>query len=211
MKNSTKISAVITAALLVLQTSPVLAVATAPTTIPISANIDQVLDLGITVMERVNNQNVGPVTAMNHGTLVRSNNPTTGQANALRGKEFRVFAGMNTSGRRYQLTQTHSGMTSGTNTLPNAMVVAGAVASSDGSGNDNITGDVITAPRSARGTDVVIYTSNTTGQAAVAEFVYGLSGGNPDGSAPFAGWVPIPPDQPSGSYTGTVVFTLTTL
>lgn len=211
MKNLTKITAFAVAALLVLTASPAMAVSTSTTPTQITATVDQVLALDVKIFERQGSSNVGPVTAMNHGTLVRSTNATTGAANALRGKEFRIFAGMNTSGRQYQLTQTHAGLSSGTNTLPNAMVVAGAVASSDGSGTDNITGDILTTARSARGTDVVIYTSNSQGQAATAEIVYGLSGGNADGSAPFAGWQPIPPDQASGTYSGTVTFTLTTL
>jgi hypothetical protein len=183
----------------------------------VSAAVDSVLELGIGIREELtgNPLTLGTteLTAMNHGTLVRSSNPDTGAANALRGKAFHVFLGANTSSRQYQITSTMNALTGAGGTLPRALGVFPGVATSDGSGlpAGDIPGDALFSAQDAVGANKVLYTSNPAGQGAVVDIIYGLSGGNADLTLPFPGWEPVPPGQAPGTYSTTVIYTLSTL
>lgn len=174
--------------------------------VPVTASVDQVLTLDMTIVPENPDGTLSttPVTSMPY-TLVRDG------SNALAGNvAYHVFLGANTSARPYFINSTVGNLVSGANTLPNAWGVFPVQATSDGTAD--ITGDSLAADQSAVGTDKRIYDSNTAGSGAVLELVYGISGGNADGSAPFTGWQPIPPDQASGTYTASpaLTFTLTT-
>lgn len=179
----------------------------------ITATVDDILTLGITIVPEIAPGNLGsPVTSMDHGTLVRDSSPT-GEAFALRGKAFHVFLGSNTSGKRYEITSDMSPMKSGANQLPDALGVFPAQAHRGDPAQTDITGDDLLpgGPQSALGFSKVLYRSNPEGQASVVELVYALSGGNADGSKPFTTWTPVAPDQAAGTYVSTISFTLTTL
>ena len=210
MKNLTK---VVTAFVIVFSAaSPsAFAVTTSLPATQISATVDTVLSLGMTIKEETSPSPLtfGPaVTSMDHGTLIRSNDVTTGAPNALRGKAFHVWLGANTSGRPYTITSTMNAMTSGANTLPHALGVFGADAlKGDGTSAGGTL--VSTAGVDAVGTGKLLYTSSAAAPAATIQLVYGLSGGLAGGGSPFTGWVPVPPDQAPGTYSTTVTFTLT--
>ncbi len=210
MKQLTKIVALIAAILFAGSPSALAVTATTPAT-SISATVDQVLSLGITIKEEIS---PGPppvfgpvVTSMNHGTLIRSNNITTGEPNALRGKAFHVFLGANTSGRPYTITSTMAAMSNGATVLPRALGVF-PIQATTGDGITTI-GGTLASSQDAVGTGKLLYTSTAAGPSGVLELVYGLSGGNADGSSPFTGWAPIPPGQLSGTYASTITYTLT--
>jgi hypothetical protein len=172
--------------------------------VPVTASVDQVLTLDMTIVPENADGTLGsPVTSMPY-TLVRNG------SNALGGnKAYHVFLGSNTSSRPYFINSTVGALASGSNTLPNAWGVFPVQATD---GTSDITGDTLATKQSAIGTNKRIYDSNSAGKGSVIELVYGISGGNADGSAPFTGWAPIPPDQASGTYTASpaLTFTLTT-
>ena len=175
----------------------------------VSASVDSVLSLDMSILPEIDTvaHTLGsPVQSMSFGTLARSTDPVTGLPNALRGAvPFHVFLGSNSSGRPYKITSTVGPLTGTGGDISSAFGVFPVVASSNGLGLDNITGDVLIAKRAAVGT-YDLYTSNTLGTGAVIETVYGISGG-PLASA-FPGWVGIGPAQATGTYTTTVSFTI---
>jgi hypothetical protein len=198
----------LTFALVLGQSSAVFAgTSTPPTTaLPVTASIDQVLTLDMTVKPALVGGGFGAAVTSMPYTLVRNG------SNALGGdKAYHVFLGTNTSGRAYTVTSTVGALVSGANTLPNAWGVFPAPVTD---GAVDIVGDTpLAAAASAIGTNKLVYSSNTAGKGAVIELVYGISGGVPVGQpTPFTGWTAIPPDQASGTYTASpaLTFTLTT-
>ena len=191
--------------------------------IQIKTYVDETLTISATVKadDPVTKLPTGPALgSMDHGTLVRSES-TDGEhiPYALRGKAFHVFVGVNTSGRRYTLTSTMAPMTSGRDTLPRALGVFGIQATNGQNPNPLPIGGTFAVDNTgadAVGTDKLLYTSATTGKGGVIELVYGLSGGKPKDAQgnvvlPFPGWEPVPPDQLTGHYSSSVVFTVTLL
>ncbi len=203
MKKST---IALTLALALGYSAPVFAGSTVSTaSVPVTAAVDQVLTLDMTIKPENPDGSLGAAVTSMPYTLVRNGN------NALAGnKAYHVFLGANTSSRAYKIESTAGSLVSSGNTLPNAWGVF-PVSATDGVAD--ITGDTLTTKQSAIGVAKKIYDSNTAGKGAVLELVYGISGGNADGSLPFTGWTPIPPDQASGTYTASpaLTFTLTTL
>ena len=175
----------------------------------VSAGVDAILSLDMTIkpeIDLVTHALGATVGSMSFGDLVRSTDPATGLPNALRGAvPFHVFLGANSSGRAYKITSTVTSLTGTGGNISGGFGVFLVVASSDGSGVDNITGDTLIAKRAAVGT-YDLYTSNTAGTGAVIETVYGISGG-PLASA-FPGWVGISPAQATGTYSSTVSYTI---
>lgn len=211
MKQLTKIVALIVAILFTGSPSAFAVTATTPAT-SISATVDQVLSLAIAIREETSASPLtfGPVvTSMDHGPLVRSNN-ADGEPNALRGKAFHVWLGVNTSGRPYTITSTMAAMSNGATELPHALGVFPIQATAGGTPAPGPSiGGTLASFQDAVGTGKLLYTSTAAGSAGVIELVYGLSGGNADASLPFPGWAPVPPGQLSGTYTSTVTYTLT--
>ncbi len=202
MKNAVKVLMV---TLLMSYTGLAFAASTTTADVPVSATLDQVLVLDMTIRPETATPGVfgAPVTSMNY-TLTRNGN------NAIGGNvAYHVWLGANTSGRAYHIDSTVGDLVSGANTLPHAWGLF-PVSATD-SVND-IPNDTLTTAQYAAGTNKRIYDSNAAGAGAVLELVYGISGGNADGSAPFTGWQPIGPGQTSGTYTASpaLTFTLTT-
>ena len=210
MKQLTKIVALIAAILFAVSPSAFAVTTSTPAT-SISATVDQVLSLAMTIKEETSASPLtfGPaVTVMNHGTLVRPTNPD-GTPGALRGKAFHVWLGVNTSGRPYTITSTMAAMTNGATTLPPALGVFPGAAANNGATPPVAIGGTQVAAQDAVGTGKLLYTSSAAGPSGVIELVYGLSGGLAGGALPFPTWQPIPPGQLSGTYTSTITFTLT--
>ncbi len=176
----------------------------------ISAVVDDQLSLDMTIVQEINGHiNPTPLSSMDFGTLLRSSD-SSGRPFALRGSTvFHVYLGANSGGRSYKVTSTMAPLVSSGVSLPNAAGVAPVAASPDGDPSHDIPGDVLAPTQEAVGTNKTLYTSNSFGDAAVLEFVYFISGGNADGSAPFSGWQPIPPGQAGGTYSTSVTFTIT--
>ena len=198
-----KTAALLSLALLMAAPSVVAAAGSTPNT-PVSATVDSLFQLTITIREEIGINNgipvFGPVvSAMNHGTLVRDGDF------ALRGKAFHVFLGANSGAQPYSVASDRAPLNSPAGPLPRALGVFPISATSDGV---SVGGTLATA-QDAVGNGKLLYTSNAEGQAATIELVYGLSGGNADETDPFPGWEPIPPTQAPGVYTSTIVYTLT--
>ena len=181
--------------------------------IPVTADVDTAAQFTINIREEVGKDPgtgdpiFGPAIkppAMNHGTLVRDFDADTGEPFALRGKAFHVWlgAGVNVP---YTIKSTMGELSAGGNNLPHAIGLFPISARRAG-----VDVGTLVAAQDAIGTNKLIYTSNELGQGATIELVYGLSGGNADGTDPFPGWQPVPPDQAPGSYVSTLVYTLTT-
>ncbi|GEM_PF-1425221 len=211
MKKLTKIVALIVA-ILFAGSQSAFAVTTTTASTSITAAVDQVLSLAIAIHEETSPGPppvLGPaVTTMNHGTLIRSND-ASGNPNALRGKAFHVFLGVNSSGRPYTITSSLNPLMNGATALPRALGVFPIQATTGGTSPTSI-GGTLASNQDAVGTGKLLYTSTAAGPSGVIELVYGLSGGNLDGSSPFTGWQPVPPGQLSGTYgPSTITYTLT--
>jgi hypothetical protein len=172
----------------------------------LSMSVTATLSLTVAVKELVGGLPTGPDlgTTMNFGELVKDG------TNAQWGtRSFGVFLSAATSGRAYTITGTMASPTSGANTLPNATLLKIIGATKNGA---DITGDSFNAAaQSAVMTNSVVYTSSPAGDSSLVNLTYGISGANPDGSAPFPGWVGIAPDFPGGEYSSTVSYSLVLL
>lgn len=169
----------------------------------VSASIPMNLSLTVTVKELIGGTPAGPdlSTTMNFGDLIKDG------LNAQWGsRSFAVFVNASTTSTPYTINATMPAPTSGANTLPNATLLHILSAKKDGS---DIVGDAFNAaPQAAVMSNSVLYTSSPSGDSALLEINYGISGGNADGSIPFPGWEGIPPDFPSGQYSTTVSYSL---
>ncbi len=175
----------------------------------VTVTADVAASLSMTVVVKELDTSGNPIgsdlgTAMNFGALVKDG------LNAQWGtRAFGVFLSTNTSARPYTVAGTMPAPTSGTNTLPNATLLKIIGATKAGA---DITGDSFNpSAQAAVMSNRIIYTSSTAGDSAVINLTYGISGANSDGSAPFPGWVGIPPDFPGGDYSSTVSYSLVLL
>ena len=102
-----------------------------------------------------------------------------------------------------------NGMVNGATPLPRALGVFPGGPANNGATPPVAIGGTQASAQDAVGTGKLLYTSTAAGPSGVIELVYGLSGGNADGSSPFTGWAPVPPGQLSGTYSSTITYTLT--
>ncbi len=168
-----------------------------------SVSSDLALTMAIFELDPVTGNPSGANVAPNmaFGELVKDGN------NAQRSsKAFALFLSSTSSGRPYLVNANVPPVSSATHTLPNALLMK--VIQATQSGND-ITGDSFNAnAQSGVMNNQTIYTSSSTGNSSDLNVVYGISGGNADGTSPFPGWQPIAPDQPAGSYSTAATYTL---
>lgn len=172
-------------------------------TVNVSASVDTILDMSMAVFKLdVNGNPTGSNlgTNMSFGQLVRDNvNGVMHGADA-----YTVYLSTNTSSRPYTIKANMPALSNGATTLPPAMVCT--VVSAKAGAND-ITGDSFpSASQNAIMSNSTIYTSNSAGQGATVQVVYGISGGG--AQAPFTGWQPILLEQAAGSYTSSLVYTI---
>ncbi len=118
---------------------------------------------------------------------------------------YAVFLAANTSSRAYTIRSAMAQLNNGSGDLPNATLLDIVQAFSPAD-NSDISGDSFDPDaQEAIGANKLIYTSNGGGATAVIQLVYAIHGG----PSPFAGWVGVAPDQQGGTYTTTIVYTLT--
>ena len=213
MKKLTSVMAL--TAFLLTSASGAFAQSSAPLNVDVTASVASLFQLGMTIKEETGkdsdgNPVFGPaVTSMNHGILTNVDQSGLPTNNALRGKAFHVFLGpIVNDGRQYTVTSTTTALSGTAGTLPHSVGVFG-VSAKDGLGVSTGTLGILLAGEDAVSMNRTVYTSNATGKAVTIELVYGYSGGNQNGSAPFTGWQATPPDQATGTYDGTIKYTLT--
>ena len=196
MKKTVNRSVLFTSAMLM--TAPYVFAASTSQSVQISATVEPVLSLNIALFDEKNM--AAEVPSIAFGALVRPASNGGSPAAFRSGSNIRVFVGAQTSGKPFTITQDMTPLTSGTNTLPDAIVCA-PVSHFLSQG-----GGTLGPAQSSRTPNKLIFTSDSSGQDNAVEVVCGIS----NGPAPFAGWQPIPPDQPAGTYIGTATLTLTT-
>lgn len=115
---------------------------------------------------------------------------------------FKVYLTANSQGLPYTITQNGTTVSNGTATLPNNACKVTPSYESGSNGGAALVGTVGTA-----GTWVgnrTLYTSNSSGAVRTINAYYGLVGDPAQGAGNF-----VPENQASGTYSGTVVFTVT--
>lgn len=123
-------------------------------------------------------------------------------------KYYTVFLVARTSGRPYRIVQTCTGLVNGSYKLDDSFVVTPDYQANDEwSGGQPQgpmpSGDSLGTSGLAVATNKVIYNGNS-GKTRIIRAYYGLATGEPGKPGK-----PITGDQPSGTYTGTVTFTVT--
>lgn len=165
--------------------------------IHVSASIPTGLTLEMKIVDQVNGSQMP---SLDFGELVR----TGEEFRAAR--FFKVFLNENAAGDPFTLTQIGTPLTrnGGSETIPNgAFIVQPAYAEADNSGNAQPAGSTIGSIGTAVGTRTLF--TDATGSSRVITLIYTLSGDPNTGATEV-----IPLSQKSGSYSGTIQFTLTT-
>lgn len=166
-------------------------------TVPLSASVEAVLELGLEVREYLDGvvTNYG-ATAMNFGILEAdiAQGPMRGD------KYFDVYLHPNSSGRPFRLTQSATAMTNGTKSLP-----AGACIVTPWPNNKDGQPYPAGATPGTRGsfiaTNKVIYQSEPAGTYTPVAFTYAIAN-----SASFGAYEFVPFDQAGGNYMTTITF-----
>lgn len=147
----------------------------------------------------------GDATSLDFGTLTFDDEYGVWTA----GKYFTVFLLATSSGRPYRIQQTNTGFAAGSTNLSNSLIMTPDYQEGDEivSGTEQgsmPSGDSIGSKTLALGTNKVIYNGNS-GLTRIVRAYYGLAtgeSGEPSGSEPITG------DQVSGTYSGTVTFSV---
>lgn len=125
-------------------------------------------------------------------------------------KYFTVFLMATSSGRPYRIEQTNTGFSFGTTDLNNSLIMTPDYQTKDeiitGKPQGSMpSGDSFGTAGLAFGDNKVIYNGNS-GKARIARAYYGLSTGDADNEP--AGAEPITGDQLTGTYSGTILFSV---
>ena len=147
----------------------------------------------------------GDATSLNFGTLVFDDTYNIWTAT----KYFTVFLLAASSGRPYRIQQTNTGFTLGTTDLNNNLIMTPDYIAADqiisGTPQGSMpSGDSFGAKGLAYATNKVIYNGNS-GLSRIVRAYYGLAtgdSGEPSGAEPITG------DQLSGTYAGTITFSV---
>lgn len=173
--------------------------------VTVSASVTSTFDMTMQIFERAAGTDLPTgtaLTSMAYGTL-----QDNGFSALVGAKNYAVYLSTNTSSQKYKINATMPALTSGANTLPNAMGMT--VVSAKDSTNSDIAGDTLVTLQSAvMPTATTIYTSNNAGTGALIELWYGIVGYAAGGASPFTGFAPINLDQAAGSYSSTLTYTL---
>lgn len=124
-------------------------------------------------------------------------------------KYFSVFLIASTSGRAYTLQQTNNGVVStGTNNLNSNLIMTPDYQSADQLGGSPQglmpAGDSLGSASLSLGTNRIIY-NGVAGQTRIVRAYYGIAtgaAGEPTGAQP------VTTNQPAGTYTGTIIFSV---
>ena len=185
---------------LVLAAAPVMA-ATTSSQVTASASVQSAFALDMVIVQNDAGA-TSNVSALNFGQL--ANNGAGGLTST---RFFTVYLSAKTQTQPYNILQTGQSMTNGTVTLPNnAQRVTPVYVPVDNGGATLPTGAAIGTQGTWVVTNKIIYDSeNSLAQDRTVQAVYGLIGDSALGAGNF-----IPSNQPSGSYSGNITFTLTT-
>lgn len=166
-------------------------------TLPFSASVQSVLELGVEIREFKD----GSVTnwgasAMHFGHLKSDavNGPMRGEY------YFDVYLHPNSSSRPFRLTQSANALSNGTSTIP-----AGACVVTpwpvDKNGQSYPAGATLGTRGSFIGTNKIIYQSEPAGSYVPVAFTYAITNDPTAGAAAF-----VPFDQAGGDYSSTITF-----
>ena len=192
----------------ILATLQILAALTAPAlagaawagdsvTVPFSASVQSVLELGVEIREFKD----GAVTNWGASSMSFGSLRSDAAQGPMRGEfYFDVYLHPNSSGRPYKLTQTASALTNGTRTIP-----AGACVVTpwpvDKNGQSYPSGAVIGTQGSFIASSKILYQSDPSGAYAPVAFTYAIANSSANGATEL-----VPFDQMGGSYTSSVTF-----
>ena len=157
------------------------------------------------------------VTSMDFGALSHTlaSGEDAGQWYAQAAFDVNIYA--QGFGHRYEIKSTCAGLISGGNRLPdNSFGLTPVYSATDEWSPGNTQGDMPAGAQlgtagSAVATDKRIYQSENPSTARIIQAYYGLPPYKAGGADPFTGYVPIPLNQASGTYTGTVTITITAI
>ncbi len=119
---------------------------------------------------------------------------------------FSVVLTANTHQVPYQIRQNATSLTSAAITLPTGACTMTPIYADDDNGGTPKPATATVGPTGPWLGDRLVYNSGPGGNARAVQAIYGISGLDPTAG----GTAAIPIDQPLGTYTGTVTFTLTT-
>ena len=142
------------------------------------------------------------LSSMNFGDLIANGGGNT--LHSTRNVVMRITA--NTHGLPYVIKQTGSSLTTGSATIPTgSCVVKPLYVAADNNGDSQPSGSQLGAAGSWVATDKVLYTSET-GSAAMRtiQCIYSITSDSNNGATET-----VPADQPSGNYTSSITFTVT--
>lgn len=146
----------------------------------------------------LSNMNFGTLQVAGTGALRSSPNSSTGTGSAVA-----IISAIG-SGIPYAITQTGSAPTTGVDTIPaGACTVVPVYSSADNTGASFV--GTLGAPGSWVATNKVLYTSDAEGSGRVIQAHYAITDDPASG-----GTAAVPSDQPPGTYSSTVTFTITT-
>lgn len=197
----------------------------------VSANVQAVENFSCAILDCTNTGASGaldvcnptPVTSMAFGTLVNAGTLSGGAVDPnsalLAPHFFKVFCGVNVSGRTYDIKQTGGPLVNGTGgRIPDGCWVFTPIAAVDTTDDNNIAdepcGECAFGPKvSANSTNALWIDTGNRRDIVVAQAAYGVAaptqtGTNCVGPANVPGNV-IPPNQASGDYTSQVTWTMT--
>ncbi|HTZ11236.1 MAG TPA: hypothetical protein VMD04_02505 [Candidatus Margulisiibacteriota bacterium] len=160
-------------------------------------------------------------TVMNFGTLTH-NLTTGGEAGVWYSPTyFCAFVYSNSWGKQYEIRSSCDGLTSTTSSLPpQSFMITPSYSSGDRwNATNNATAQgtmpgTLGTPGSAitgTGSYKVIYTSEAAASNRILRAFYSIPTYNSTGATPYSGWQPIPLNQSSGSYSGTVYITVSAI
>jgi len=192
-------------------------------TVPIAADIPQMLDLELHIytIDASAPPTMNPFSypeaipaAMNFGTLTFADTPQDNNHVWRSSVYFTAILVARTSGRPYKITQTCAGIVNGANNLnKNVLMTPGYQAEDLLNKNDPnskqgpMPGTQNTAKAFAVGANREIYNSDPLGISRIIRCYYGLATGNPADNEP-SGSSPVTADALAGNYSGSVTFSV---
>ena len=202
---------------------PNISLAQTSTTVDVSTEVSEELDLTLWIKRVVDDQDPGTegteVTSMAFGPLTNTFGDGSPAGALFSRTWFAAFLIASTSGRPYIIRQTADGLEDGANSIPsNCYLMTPDYIADDefvwpgGSKaqGDMPTGATLGSPGPAEGTDIAIYTSGTAGESRILRAYYSITNGYQADGTPVPGFSgdAIPLDQPAGDYTGNVTFSV---
>ena len=202
---------------------PNICLAQTSATVDVSADVAEQLELTVWIKRVMDDQDPGTegttVTSMAFGSLtdtLANGDP----AGALFSRTwFAAFLIANTAGRPYIIRQTADGLRDGANSIPSNcyLMTPDYIADDEFTwpGGSQAQGPIpagasLGPVRPATGTNRVIYTSGSAGLARIIRAYYAVTNGYKADGTPVPGFSgdAISLDQPAGSYTGSVTFSV---